>query len=88
MDPGVRRDNPELFLHTKSQCRKIGIHAISDHRMRQRQAVERHPLERLVTVVNAPTTSNSSARLTSCSANALSLPLDHEISAFGRFCLN
>ena len=37
-----------------------------------------------VTVVNAPTTSNSRARLTSWSANALSLPLDHEISAFGR----
>jgi hypothetical protein len=37
-----------------------------------------------VTAVNAPTTSNSPNRLTSCSANALSLPLDHEISAFGR----
>ena len=36
-----------------------------------------------VTVVSAPTTSNSPARLISCSANALSLPLDHEISAFG-----
>ena len=88
MDPGVRRDNPELFLHTKSQCRKTGIHAISDHRMRERHAVDRHPIERPVTVVNAPTTSNSPARLTSCSANALSLPLDHEISAFGRGSLN
>jgi hypothetical protein len=28
-------------------------------------AVDRHPAERLVTVVNAPTTSNSPARLTS-----------------------
>jgi hypothetical protein len=37
-----------------------------------------------VTVVNAPTTSNSPARLTPWSARALSLPLDHEISAFGR----
>jgi hypothetical protein len=37
-----------------------------------------------VTVVKAPTTSNSPARLTSWSANALSLPLDHAISAFGR----
>ena len=37
-----------------------------------------------VTVVSAPTTSNSPARRISCSANALSLPLDHEISAFGR----
>jgi hypothetical protein len=41
-----------------------------------------------VTVVKAPTTSNSPARLTSWSANALSLPLDHEISAFGRGCFN
>jgi hypothetical protein len=37
-----------------------------------------------VTVVKAPTKSNSPARLTSWSANALSLPLDHEISALGR----
>ena len=36
-----------------------------------------------VTVVSAPTTSNSPARSTSCSANAGSLPLDQEISAFG-----
>jgi hypothetical protein len=41
-----------------------------------------------VTLVNAPTTSNSPARLTSCSANAESLPLDHEISAFGRGDVN
>jgi hypothetical protein len=41
-----------------------------------------------VTVVNAPTTSNSPARLTSWSANALSLPLDHEISAFARGGVN
>ena len=41
-----------------------------------------------VTAVKAPTTSNSPARRTSCSANALSLPLDHEISAFGRGAIN
>jgi hypothetical protein len=41
-----------------------------------------------VTVVNAPTTSNWPDRLTSWSANALSLPLDHEISAFGRGDIN
>jgi hypothetical protein len=41
-----------------------------------------------VTVVNAPTTSNSPASLTSWSAKALSLPLDHEISAFGRDDIN
>jgi hypothetical protein len=41
-----------------------------------------------VTVVRAATTSNSPARLTSCSENAESLPLDHEISAFGRGSLN
>jgi hypothetical protein len=40
-----------------------------------------------LTVVRAPTTSSSPPRLTSWSANALSLPLDHEISALGR-CLN
>src|SRR5215217_3168524 len=37
-----------------------------------------------VTVVNAPTTSSSPACRISCNANALSLPLDHEISAFAR----
>src|SRR5690348_9462927 len=36
------------------------------------------------TVVSAPTTSNAPARRTSCSAKALSLPDDHEISALGR----
>ena len=41
-----------------------------------------------VTVVSAPTTSNAPARLTSCSENALSSPLDYEISAFGRVGLN
>src|ERR1700676_3109495 len=41
-----------------------------------------------VTVVKAPTTSNPTARLTSWSAKALSLPLDHEISAFGCIELN
>ena len=41
-----------------------------------------------VTVVSAPTTSYSPARRTSCSENALSLPLDHEISALGRSCFN
>ena len=41
-----------------------------------------------VTVVSAPTTSNSPARLTACSAKALSLPLDQEISAFGRDGVN
>ena len=38
----------------------------------------------LVTVVSAPTTSISPARRTSCSAQALSLPLDQAISALGR----
>jgi hypothetical protein len=37
-----------------------------------------------VIVVNAPTTSYSPARRTSCSAQALSLPLDQAISALGR----
>jgi len=37
-----------------------------------------------VTVVKAPTTSRSPARLTACGANALSLPLDHATSACGR----
>ena len=37
-----------------------------------------------VTVVSAPTISQSPARRTSCSAQALSLPLDQAISAFGR----
>src|SRR3954453_20017071 len=35
------------------------------------------------TVVSAPTMSNSPDRRTRCSAQALSLPLDQEISAFG-----
>src|SRR5262245_26430075 len=37
-----------------------------------------------VTVVNAPTISNSPTRRTSWSAHALSLPLDHATKAFGR----
>jgi hypothetical protein len=41
-----------------------------------------------VTVVTAPTTSISPRRLTSCNENALSLPLDHEISAFGLIRVN
>src|SRR5947209_3434100 len=36
-----------------------------------------------LTVVSAPTISNSPACRTRCSAQALSLPLDQEISAFG-----
>jgi len=41
-----------------------------------------------VTVVKVPTTSNSPARLTSWRAKVLSLPLDHEINAFGRDDVN
>ena len=40
-----------------------------------------------VTVVTAPTMSNSPVRRASCNAQALSLPLDQAISAFARVAI-
>src|SRR5450759_5417895 len=66
---------------------RVSMHGVREELLRAPCMLTRAKVS--VTVVKAPTMSNSAWRRTSCSAQALSLPLDQAISAFGRgFAIN